>query len=57
MLNIIPIINSIQNLEEIISLNKKFKVGIHIDTGINRLGIPVNDLDRFKFSKKITIIC
>ena len=53
---IIPIINSIQNIEEIISLNKKFKVGVHIDTGINRLGIPISDLDRFRISKKITII-
>ena len=46
--NLIPIINS---LDELKILNRKFanskhkiKVGIHIDSGINRLGIKTNNL-------------
>ena len=46
--NLIPIINS---LDELKILNRKFanskhkiKVGIHIDSGINRLGIKSNNL-------------
>ena len=42
--NIIPIVNSIKNLEEIKSIKKKLNIGIHIDTGINRLGIPIVEL-------------
>ena len=53
---IIPIVNSIQNFEEIKSLKKKLNIGIHIDTGINRLGIPINDLSKFKSNKKTSIV-
>ena len=52
---IIPIVNSIQNLEEIKSLKINIQIGIHIDTGINRLGIPIDDLNKFKNNKKIII--
>ena len=53
--NIIPIINSINNMKEIISLKKKIKIGIHIDTGINRLGIPIIDIKKLKINKNIKI--
>ena len=53
--NIIPIVNSINNLEEIKSIKKKLNIGIHIDTGINRLGIPIYDLNKFNIDKKINI--
>lgn len=49
--NLIPIINSVNELQ---ILNKKFsnskygiKVGVHIDSGINRLGIKTNDLKNY----------
>ncbi len=40
--NLIPIINTIAELKKII--NKNLKFGIHIDTGINRLGINIDEL-------------
>ena len=50
--HIIPIINSIEELK---LLNKIFKnsksnikIGVHIDSGINRLGIKIKDLKEFK---------
>ena len=43
--NIIPIVNSIQNLEELNVFKKQLKIGIHIDTGINRLGISINEIN------------
>ncbi len=52
---IIPIVNSIQNLEEIKSLKINIQIGIHIDTGINRLGISIDDLNKFKNNKNIII--
>jgi alanine racemase len=54
--NIIPIINSLEYLNKIKSYKINIKFGIHIDTGINRLGIPVNDLKQIKISKNIKII-
>jgi len=53
---IIPIINTIKNYNEIKKYKKKIDIGIHIDTGINRLGIPLNDLNKFKYHKNINII-
>ena len=53
---IIPIVNSIQQLKELQNLKKKINIGIHIDTGINRLGIPINDLYKIKNVKNISII-
>ena len=51
---LIPIINS---LDELTNLNKKFghlkrkiKIGIHIDTGINRLGIKLKNLKNSKIN-------
>ena len=46
----IPIVNSIQNFKEIKSIKKKINIGIHIDTGINRLGISVYELSKFQKS-------
>ena len=43
---IIPIINSITELNKI---NKKYKIGVHIDSGINRLGIKINELNNRKY--------
>ncbi len=40
--NLIPIINSIYELKKIIK--KDIKFGLHIDTGINRLGINCNEI-------------
>ena len=57
---IIPIIND-KNEFNIISKNfnkfKKFKYGIHVDTGINRLGINYNEFFKFNFTdKKFSIL-
>ena len=40
--NLVPIINSISEFKKIKKTNLKF--GIHVDTGINRLGIKCDDL-------------
>ena len=58
--NIIPIIND-KNEFNIISKNfnkfKKFKYGIHVDTGINRLGINYHEFFKFNFTdKKFSIL-
>ena len=56
-LNIIPILNSIEEINKIINskyFNTKFKFGIHIDTGLNRFGIKINDLPS-KYFKKINL--
>jgi len=52
--NIIPIINDkaeynfvCQNIKKY----KKLKFGIHVDTGINRLGLNINDLLKINFNK------
>ncbi len=53
--NLVPIINTISELKII---NKsKLKFGLHIDTGINRLGIKYNEIPNSTFSNKnISII-
>jgi len=55
---IIPIINSIDELT--IFKNKKYKhklkIGIHIDSGINRLGIKTNELNNYQKIKNLEII-
>ena len=58
--NIIPIINSIESLKEIQTelINKKniINIGIHIDTGINRLGINYEEFKKYKINKKLKIL-
>ena len=58
--NIIPIINSIDQLKLLnkkkLNNYKKFNFGIHIDTGINRLGINISDLQKITSTHKIKII-
>ena len=58
--NIIPIINSIESLDEIRKtqkkIKKKIKIGIHVDTGINRLGINIDELKENKIDKKFKIM-
>tara|TARA_Y100000590_G_C15718157_1_gene1012589 strand:+ start:616 stop:1683 length:1068 start_codon:yes stop_codon:yes gene_type:complete len=53
--NIIPIINSIENLNDFLQYKKRINVGIHLDTGINRLGIKINDINKIKLKKNIKI--
>ena len=53
--NIIPIINSIEKLKEVTLLNKKIKIAIHIDTGINRLGIQQKDIKKILNFKNINV--
>ncbi len=48
--NLIPIINSNDELNKVMKQNIKF--GLHIDTGINRLGISFNELQREVFNHK-----
>ena len=52
--NLTPIINSINELKKIIKSNINF--GIHIDTGINRLGINFKEIPEFIFENKKIII-
>ena len=56
---IIPIINSIENYFEFYSYSKKNKkkinIGIHIDTGINRLGLTEENLSKIKSNKYLEI--
>ena len=55
--NLIPILNSKEEIEEILRnkyyLKKSFKFGIHIETGLNRLGIQLKDINTeiFKISQ------
>ena len=56
---LIPIINSLDEIiffSKKIKLNKNFNIGMHIDTGINRLGINYEDVDKIKFLNKKPII-
>ena len=44
--NIVPILNSIKELKQFIKnkgINKKIKVGLQVETGLNRLGISIKD--------------
>ena len=47
---LIPIINTVEDLELIISTNINF--GVHIDTGINRLGIDYKNVPKDIFDNK-----
>lgn len=52
--NLIPIINSIKELKFLIKNNnfkQPIKYGLHIDTGLNRLGISINELHLFDSTK------
>ena len=53
--NLIPIIN---NLEEINLIKKhNLNFGLHVDTGINRLGLNINNIDKkLSVNKKLKII-
>ena len=50
--NLIPIINSVDELNffnrKFLNSKNKIKVGVHIDSGINRLGIQTNNLKDYK---------
>ena len=48
--NLIPIINSISELQKVYKSNIVY--GLHIDTGINRLGIDHKNLPKFVFKSK-----
>ena len=49
---IIPIINSIDEINIINKLIKsKVKIGIHLDTGINRLGIKIKEISKLNLKK------
>ena len=56
--NLIPIFNSKEEINIYFkSKLRNFKFGIHIETGLNRLGIKINDLDKRNFEKlKIEIL-
>ena len=50
--DLIPIINSMEEIEILIKkklIQSKFKFGIHIETGLNRLGLQINKLNKKKF--------
>jgi len=54
---IIPILNSKEEINKFIYskyYKSKFKIGIHVDTGLNRLGIKIDDLKN-KFIKEIKL--
>ena len=48
--NLIPVINSIEEYERI--KNTKMNYAIHIDTGMNRLGIPLNQINNINIKDK-----
>ena len=58
--NLIPILNSIKELKLFIKNNnfkKSINYGLHIDTGLNRLGISINELKLIDTAKlKLTIL-
>ena len=49
--NLIPVINSIEEYNRI-KKNAKIRFAIHIDTGINRLGISNKDVKKLDFKNK-----
>ena len=56
---LVPIINSIEELKLIkkkIRTKGNFNIGIHVDTGINRLGINYKDINKIKFNHTEPII-
>ena len=48
--NLIPVINSVEEYEKI--KNSGLKFAIHVDTGINRLGIPIEKTNEIDFKNK-----
>ena len=48
--NLIPVINSIKEYEKI--KNSGLKFAVHIDTGINRLGIPIEQTNEIDYKNK-----
>ena len=56
--NLIPIINSKEDLNIITKNTNSLKFGIHIETGLNRLGVDIRDIDKeiFKASNLEIII-
>ena len=58
--NLIPIINSITELKLLVKNNnykKPIKFGLNIETGLNRLGVSINELNSFNTTKlKLTIL-
>ena len=49
--NLIPILNSREEINKLNKIKSNIKVGIHVDTGINRLGINYKELEKINFSK------
>jgi len=49
--DLIPILNSKEEINNLNKMKSNIKVGVHIDTGINRLGIDYKDLKKINFSK------
>ena len=55
--NLIPILTSKEDIATLTSNTKLLKFGIHIETGLNRLGININDIDKKLFKNdKLEII-
>ena len=58
--NIIPIINSIESLDNLHKIQNYIKkilnIGLHIDTGINRLGMDIKKLSGYKINNKFKIL-
>ncbi len=48
--NLIPVINSVEEYEKV--EKSKLKFAIHLDTGINRLGIPIEKTKEIDFKNK-----
>ncbi|PPR77009.1 MAG: Alanine racemase 1 [Alphaproteobacteria bacterium MarineAlpha2_Bin1] len=55
--NLRPVINSFYQLnrweEYILSANYKSKIAIHIDSGMNRLGLSKNEIEKIKTNKRL----
>ena len=51
--NIIPIINNFDQLNIIENYSKKIKYVLHIDTGMNRLGFHINNVE--KLNEKVSV--
>ena len=52
--NIVPILNSRKELEKFVKdngINKKIKIGLQVETGLNRLGISIKDLGSISTNK------
>ena len=48
--NLLPVINTIEEYEKV--KNSELKFAIHIDTGINRLGIPLDKINEIDFKNR-----